>query len=72
MMEPDNAPITNGNMLSWQIVCALRSDPMCHEKSFTAMFEFLDPAFGNVHSGHDRRAAAQPPARGWRVWRAAE
>jgi hypothetical protein len=72
-MEPDNAAITNGNMLSWHIVCALRSDPKHYERYLAAMFECLDPALGSAHSGRERRAggAARSP-RGWRVWRVAE
>jgi hypothetical protein len=40
--EPDNAIITTVNMLSWHIVCALRSDSKSHGKMFSAMFECLN------------------------------
>jgi hypothetical protein len=53
-------------MLSWQIVCALRSGSKHHEKYFATMFECLDAVLRSAHSGHDRRAggAARSPGPG--------
>jgi hypothetical protein len=53
-------------MLSWLIVCALRSGSKHYEKYFTTTFECLDPLLRSAHSGHGRRAggAARSPEPG--------